>query len=255
MRVSHAIAEIANIAPDTHQAYVGAAAFAHKAGLHASAIKVDPVLYNHIDPVVVGNDMRILVTEMAGRASIELKCRELGLDLAGHPEALSRVTKRVKELEARGWSFEAADASFELLVRAELPDERAAGRSRWSRTGCSSSTARTARWSPRRPSRSGYAASGSSPPPRATARSTRSTRRCGWRWPGTTRSCALRAGRLQGAHPGGQPRHRRGHPGAGRDRDGDGGTGPRSACTRTWSRRAGTPLVDALTYGLSPTTV
>ncbi|MDG4767280.1 citramalate synthase [Solwaraspora sp. WMMD406] len=120
VRVSHAIAEIANIAPDTHQAYVGAAAFAHKAGLHASAIKVDPLLYNHVDPSVVGNDMRILVTEMAGRASIELKSRELGLDLAGHPEALSRVTKRVKALEAGGWSFEAADASFELLVRSEL---------------------------------------------------------------------------------------------------------------------------------------
>lgn len=121
VRVSHAIAEIANIAPDTHQPYVGAAAFAHKAGLHASAIKVDPLLYNHVDPSVVGNDMRILVTEMAGRASIELKSRELGLDLASHPETLSRVTQRVKDLEAEGWSFEAADASFELLVRSELP--------------------------------------------------------------------------------------------------------------------------------------
>lgn len=122
VRVSHAIAEIANIAPDTHQAYAGAAAFAHKAGLHASAIKVDPLLYNHVDPTVVGNDMRILITEMAGRASVELKSRELGLDLAGQPETLSRVTGRVKELEAGGWSFEAADASFELLVRSELPD-------------------------------------------------------------------------------------------------------------------------------------
>jgi len=120
VRVSHAIAEIANLAPDTHQAYVGASAFAHKAGLHASAIKVDPDLYNHVDPTTVGNDMRILVTEMAGRASVELKSRELGVDLAGHPEALSRVTARVKELEAAGWSFEAADASFELLVRGEL---------------------------------------------------------------------------------------------------------------------------------------
>src|SRR5689334_12716382 len=120
-RVSTALAEIANIAPDTHQAYVGAAAFAHKAGLHASAIKVDPLLYNHVDPAVVGNDMRILVTEMAGRASIELKSRELGLDLAGHPDTLSAVTRRVKDMEADGWSFEAADASFELLVRAELP--------------------------------------------------------------------------------------------------------------------------------------
>jgi 2-isopropylmalate synthase len=122
-RVSTALAEIANIAPDTHQAYVGAAAFAHKAGLHASAIKVDPLLYNHVDPSVVGNDMRILVTEMAGRASIELKSRELGLDLAGHPDALTTITRKVKDLEAGGWSFEAADASFELLVRGELPGE------------------------------------------------------------------------------------------------------------------------------------
>ena len=159
VRVSHAIAEIANIAPDTHQAYVGAAAFAHKAGLHASAIKVDPVLYNHVEPSVVGNDMRILVTEMAGRASIELKSRELGIDLAGHPTELSRVTQRVKDLEAGGWSFEAADASFELLVRGELRRGRRA-RSRWSPTGCWSSTARTARSCPRRRSRCGYAASG-----------------------------------------------------------------------------------------------
>jgi 2-isopropylmalate synthase len=119
VRVSHAIAEIANLAPDTHQAYVGAAAFAHKAGLHASAIKVDPLLYNHIEPSVVGNDMKILVTEMAGRASIELKSRELGL--APSPAVLAAVTESVKEKEARGWSFEAADASFALLVRAAMP--------------------------------------------------------------------------------------------------------------------------------------
>jgi 2-isopropylmalate synthase len=119
-RVSHAVAEIANIAPNAHQAYVGQSAFAHKAGLHASAIKVDPDLYNHIDPVTVGNDMRVLVTEMAGRASIELKGRELGVDLAGRPEALTGAVRRVKELEAGGWSFEAADASLELLLRNEL---------------------------------------------------------------------------------------------------------------------------------------
>jgi 2-isopropylmalate synthase len=121
-RVSHALAEIANIAPNTHQAYVGSSAFAHKAGLHASAIKVDPLLYNHIDPTVVGNHMRVLVTEMAGRASLELKGRELGVDLAGQPAALSSAVRRVKELEARGWSFEAADASLELLLRTELSE-------------------------------------------------------------------------------------------------------------------------------------
>ena len=121
-RVSHAIAELANIAPDEHQPYVGASAFAHKAGLHASAIKVSPELYNHLDPALVGNDMRILVTEMAGRASVELKGRELGVDLDGHADVIGRVVDRVKVLEADGWSFEAADASFELLLRAELPD-------------------------------------------------------------------------------------------------------------------------------------
>jgi 2-isopropylmalate synthase len=119
-RVSHALAELANLAPDTHQAYVGTSAFAHKAGLHASAIKVDPELYNHIDPVTVGNDMRVLVTEMAGRASLELKGREFGLDLAGNPDALSSAVRKVKELEARGWSFESADASLELLLRREI---------------------------------------------------------------------------------------------------------------------------------------
>jgi 2-isopropylmalate synthase len=121
-RVSHALAEIANLAPDTHQAYVGSSAFAHKAGLHASAIKVDPELYNHIDPETVGNDMRVLVTEMAGRASLELKGRELGVDLAGRPEALTSAVRKVKQLEARGWSFEAADASLELLLRGEVAE-------------------------------------------------------------------------------------------------------------------------------------
>jgi 2-isopropylmalate synthase len=120
VRVSHAIAEIANLAPDTHAPYVGTSAFAHKAGLHASAIKVDPELYNHLDPAIVGNDQRILVTEMAGRASVELKSAELGLDVTSRPDVVSTVVERVKEREAGGWSYEAADASFELLVRDEL---------------------------------------------------------------------------------------------------------------------------------------
>ena len=101
-------------------------AFAHKAGLHASAIKVDPGLYQHIDPVAVGNDMRMLVSDMAGRASIELKGRELGFDLSGDTPGplVSRVTERVKELESRGYTFEAADASFELLLREEVEGGR-----------------------------------------------------------------------------------------------------------------------------------
>jgi 2-isopropylmalate synthase len=119
VKVSHAIAEIANIAPDTHQAYAGISSFAHKAGLHASALKVSADLYNHIDPEIVGNTQRVLITEMAGRASVELKSRELGYDLAEDPHMIGRVVERVKDLESQGWTFEAADASFELLLLAE----------------------------------------------------------------------------------------------------------------------------------------
>src|SRR6516164_9140092 len=123
-RIAHAISEVTNVAPDTHQPYVGLSAFAHKAGLHASAVKVDPMLYQHIDPALVGNDMRMLVSDMAGRASVELKGRELGYDLSGDREVIGRVTERVKDLEARGYTFEAADASFELLLRDELGQRR-----------------------------------------------------------------------------------------------------------------------------------
>lgn len=124
-RISHAVAEVTNVAPSARQPYVGVSAFAHKAGLHASAIKVDPALYQHEDPAAVGNDRRMLVSDMAGRASIELKSQELGVDLAGNKEVVGRVVDRVKELEARGYTFEAADASFELLLREELDGKRA----------------------------------------------------------------------------------------------------------------------------------
>ena len=82
-RIAHAVAEVTNVPPASRQPYVGTSAFTHKAGLHASAIKVDPDLYQHMDPAGVGNDMRLLVSDMAGRASIELKGRELGYDLSG----------------------------------------------------------------------------------------------------------------------------------------------------------------------------
>ena len=125
-RIAHAVSEITNVPPYSRQPYVGASAFAHKAGLHASAIKVDPDLYQHTDPTRVGNDMRMLVSDMAGRASIELKGRELGFDLTGDREALTRITDRVKALEAAGYTFEAADASFELLLREEVDGARPA---------------------------------------------------------------------------------------------------------------------------------
>ena len=110
--------------PASRQPYVGTSAFAHKAGLHASAIKVDPDLYQHMDPAGVGNDMRLLVSDMAGRASIELKGRELGFDLSGDRDLVTRITERVKVLESRGYTFEAADASFELLLVEEVEGHR-----------------------------------------------------------------------------------------------------------------------------------
>jgi 2-isopropylmalate synthase len=123
-RLAHAISEITNISPFSRQPYVGASAFAHKAGLHASAIRVDPDLYQHTDPAFVGNDMRMLVSDMAGRASIELKGRELGFDLSGRGDLLTRITQRVKDGEAAGYTYEAADASFELMLREEIDGTR-----------------------------------------------------------------------------------------------------------------------------------
>lgn len=119
-RISHAVAEVTNVAPSARQPYVGVSAFAHKAGLHASAIKVDPNLYQHEDPASVGNDMRMLVSDMAGRASIELKSKELGIDLGGDKELVTRIVDRVKLMESQGFTFEAADASFELLLHEEI---------------------------------------------------------------------------------------------------------------------------------------
>src|SRR5262249_39831827 len=102
-RVAHAVSEVTNIAPSSQQPYVGMSAFPHKAGLHASAVKVDPMLYQHVDPADVGNDMRMLISSMAGRASVELKGRELGYELSG--DRAKHVVERVKELESAGYTF------------------------------------------------------------------------------------------------------------------------------------------------------
>jgi 2-isopropylmalate synthase len=123
-RIAHGIAEVTNVPPASRQPYVGTSAFAHKAGLHASAIKVDPMLYQHMDPIGVGNDMRLLVSDMAGRASIELKGKQLGFDLSGDKTLLTEITNKVKELESRGFTFEAADASFELLLAEMVEGQR-----------------------------------------------------------------------------------------------------------------------------------
>ncbi len=114
---AHFLDELLNRAPDPAQPYVGKHAFAHKAGLHAAGVRADAQTFEHIDPAVVGNDRDVLISELSGRATIVEKARQAGI---AADEALSqRIVERVKELEHRGFQFEAADGSFELLMRKE----------------------------------------------------------------------------------------------------------------------------------------
>ena len=113
--IAHHIAEVVNIALAPHHPYIGSSAFTHKAGLHTSALARRPDAYEHTDPSAVGNRTRMVVSELAGKASIISKAAELGLEV---DDDLARtIIERVKELEHEGYHFEAADGSFELLVR------------------------------------------------------------------------------------------------------------------------------------------
>ena len=113
--VSHHVAELVNMPLNPQAPYVGMSAFAHKAGLHTSAIARRKDAYEHVDPEVVGNGTRFVVSELAGRSTLELKANELGLDLGG--AALGEVVDTLKRLEHEGYHFEAADGSLELLLR------------------------------------------------------------------------------------------------------------------------------------------
>ena len=113
--VAHHIAELVNIAPDPQQPYVGHSVFAHKGGLHASAVARSADLYEHVQPNSVGNGTRVVVSEMAGRSTLAMKAAELGLDLDG--EVIGRVLDELKHLEHEGYHFEVADGSLELLLR------------------------------------------------------------------------------------------------------------------------------------------
>ncbi len=113
--ISNHVAELVNLPPIPQQPYVGKSAFAHKAGLHTSAIARRPDAYEHVDPTAVGNGTRFLVSDLSGRATIELKAKELGLELDGG--LLRSILDELKELEHAGYHFEAADASLELLMR------------------------------------------------------------------------------------------------------------------------------------------
>jgi 2-isopropylmalate synthase len=113
--VAHHIAELVNIAPNPQQPYVGHSVFAHKGGLHASAVARSADLYEHVQPNSVGNGTRVVVSEMAGRSTLAMKAAELGLDLDG--EVIGRVLDELKQLEHEGYHFEVADGSLELLLR------------------------------------------------------------------------------------------------------------------------------------------
>ncbi len=110
------IDEMANINSNIKQPFVGSSAFAHKGGIHADAAAKVKRSYEHIDPELVGNRTRILVSDLSGRASLLMKARDVGFDLDQHPEALKEFLKELKDLEFRGYEFEAADASFKLLL-------------------------------------------------------------------------------------------------------------------------------------------
>ena len=113
--VAHHIAELVNIAPNPQQPYVGNSVFAHKGGLHASAVARSADLYEHVEPNLVGNGTRVVVSEMAGRSTLSMKADELGLELDG--EVIGRVLDELKRLEHEGYHFEVADGSLELLLR------------------------------------------------------------------------------------------------------------------------------------------
>ncbi len=114
--VSRFILELANVPPNRYQPYVGRSAFAHKGGVHISAVERNPLTYEHIDPVLVGNKRRILVSDLSGRATIKRKAEDYGLHLPKNDPVAMQVLEELKDLENQGFQFEAAEASFELLV-------------------------------------------------------------------------------------------------------------------------------------------
>jgi len=119
--ISHYVSELANLAPDTHLPYVGSSAFSHKAGLHVSGLAKWAQSYQHIEPFQVGNQPRVLVSELSGKRNIIYKARELGLDLPPRGQEAQKLVEQVKLLESRGFQYDNAEASFELLLHRAKP--------------------------------------------------------------------------------------------------------------------------------------
>ncbi len=117
---SRLISEVANLAPDEHAPFVGLSAFAHKGGIHVSAVQRNPLTYEHIQPEKVGNRRRIIISEQAGLSNVLEKARTFGIDLNKEDETCRKILQKLKNLEHQGYQFEAAEASFELLMREAL---------------------------------------------------------------------------------------------------------------------------------------
>ena len=119
-QLSRYVSEIVNLAPDDHAPYVGRSAFAHKGGIHISAVERNPKTYEHIQPEAIGNDRRIVISSSSGGSTILSKAKSYGIELKKEDPAVRQIIERVKELESRGYQFEAAEASFEMLMLKEL---------------------------------------------------------------------------------------------------------------------------------------
>jgi len=115
--VSHVVAEVCNMRPDDHQPFVGGSAFAHKGGVHIHAVLKNSQTYEHVDPALVGNRQRLLISEMGGKTTIQSRAKMLNLDPEADPEKAKSFLKTVQELESKGYHFEAAEGSLELLMR------------------------------------------------------------------------------------------------------------------------------------------
>lgn len=120
--LSHYVYEVMNIAPNHRAAYVGQAAFAHKGGIHVSSVLKDSRMYEHIDPALVGNKQRVLVSDLSGQSNIRYKAGKLGIDLPDNREFSRKFVQYIKDLEYEGFQFDGAEASFELLLRTELKE-------------------------------------------------------------------------------------------------------------------------------------
>ncbi len=114
------IAELLNFTPDPDSPYVGRNAFAHKGGMHVAGVAADPATFEHVEPEIVGNHREMLISELSGKGTVQARAREAGLEL--DDQSAARVVDQVKRLEHRGYHYEAADGSFELLLRKETGD-------------------------------------------------------------------------------------------------------------------------------------